>query len=55
MPVIPSFEVDGSAGAVAFWQYEFVIVGKVGVVLLTIVMFNETGVAQVLAVDGVNR
>ena len=55
VPVIPSFEVDGSAGAVAFWQYEFVIVGKVGVMLPTIVIFKETGVAQVPAVDGVNR
>lgn len=55
MPVIPSFEVEGSAGAVAFWQYETVSDGKVGVMLPTIVMFNETGVAQVPAVDEVNR
>ena len=42
VPVIPSLDVGGSAGAVAFWQYEFAIVGKVGVRLLTIVMFKET-------------
>jgi hypothetical protein len=53
IPVIPSFDVDGSAGAVVFWQYEFAIVGKVGEILLTIVMFKETGIEQVPAV-GVN-
>ena len=55
MPAIPSFDVSGRAGAVAFLQYEFAIAGKVGMMLLTIVMFKETGVEQVPAVDGVNR
>jgi hypothetical protein len=53
VPVTPSLEVIGSAGAVAFWQYEVAIVGKVGVIRLTMVMFKETGVAQLPAV-GVN-
>jgi hypothetical protein len=50
---MPSFEVAGSAGAVAFWHTELVIVGKVGARLVTIVMFTETGPAQEPA-DGVN-
>jgi hypothetical protein len=53
VPVTPSIDVGGRTGAVVFWQYEFVIVGKVGVMLPTTVMFKETGVAQ-LAADGVN-
>ncbi len=53
VPVIPSFDVGGSAGAVVFWQYELAIVGKVGEMLTTIVMFKEAGVAQ-LPADGVN-
>lgn len=53
VPVIPSFETSGSAGAAAFWQYEFDMVGKLGETTLTIVMFKGTGVAQVPAV-GVN-
>ena len=53
VPVIPSFDVEGSAGTVVVWQYEFAIVGKVGEILLTIVMFKETGIEQVPAV-GVN-
>jgi hypothetical protein len=55
VPAIPSFDVSGSAGAVVFWQYEFVMVGKVGVMLVTIVMCKETGVEQVFTDDGVNR
>jgi len=54
VPVIPSADVSGSAGAKVFWQYEFVTVGKVGVMLLTIVIFKETGLAQVPADVGVN-
>jgi len=54
VPAIPSFDVSGSAGAVVFWQYESAIVGKVGEMLLTIVMFKETGVEQLPADDGVN-
>jgi hypothetical protein len=54
VPVIPSFDVSGSAGAAAFWQYEFANGGKVGVMLLTIVMFKETGIEQVPTVVGVN-
>jgi hypothetical protein len=53
VPVIPSFDTIGSAGAVVFWQYEFVIVGKVGATVPTIVMFKATGVEQLPAV-GVN-
>jgi hypothetical protein len=52
VPVIPSFDVGGSAGAVVFWQYEPAMVGKVGEILPTIVMFKEAGVAQ-LPVDAV--
>jgi hypothetical protein len=54
VPVIPSFDVVGNAGTVVFWQYEFAIVGKVGVMLPTIVMFKETGIEQVPTVVGVN-
>jgi hypothetical protein len=54
-PAIPSFEVVGNAGAVAFWQYEFAIVGKVGVRVLTIVILKEAGDEQMPADDGVNR
>jgi hypothetical protein len=53
VPVIPSFDTNGSAGAVACWQYEFAMVGKVGVTVPTIVMFKEAGVAQ-LPAEGVN-
>ena len=53
VPVIPSFDVGGSTGAAVFWQYEPVIVGKVGEILPTIVTFKEAGVAQMPA-DGVN-
>jgi len=54
VPAIPSFEVVGSAGAVVFWQYEFAIVGKVGVRLLTIVILKETGLEQMPVDVGVN-
>ena|SRR5450631_3988905 len=50
VPVIPSFDVGGSAGAVVFWQYEFANVGKVGETVATMVTFNEAGLAQVPAV-----
>jgi hypothetical protein len=53
VPVIPSFDVDGSAVTVVFWQYEFAMVGKVGETMPTIVMFKEAGFAQLPAV-GVN-
>ena len=53
VPVTPSFDVSGSAGAVVFWQYEFAIVGKVGEILLTIVTVKEAGVEQLPADDGV--
>jgi hypothetical protein len=53
VPVIPSFDVGGSAGTMVFWQYEPAIVGKVGEILPTIVMFKDAGVAQ-LPADGVN-
>ena len=54
VPLTPSFDVGGSAGAMSFRQYESPIVGKVGEMLLTIVMFKEAGVAQLPADDGVN-
>jgi len=54
VPVIPSFDVGGSAGAVVFWQNEFAIVVKVGEMLPTIVTFKEDGIAQLPVVDGVN-
>jgi hypothetical protein len=53
VPVIPSFDVVGSAGAVVFWQYEPAMVGKVGEIRAMIVTFKEAGVAQLPAV-GVN-
>jgi len=54
VPVIPSFEVCGSAGAVVFWQYELAIVGKVGEILPRIVTFKEAGGEQLPADDVVN-
>ncbi len=54
VPVIPSFDVEGSAGAPAFWQYKFSIVVKVGETKPTIVIFKEDGIAQLPADDGVN-
>jgi len=54
VPVIPSFDVSGSVGAVVFWQYEVAIVGKVGEMLPTIVTFKEAGTAQLPADVGVN-
>jgi hypothetical protein len=53
VPVIPSFDVVGSAGAVVFGQYEPANVGKVGEIMPTIVTFKETGDAQ-LPANGVN-
>ena len=55
VPVIPSFDVEGSAGAApaAFWQYEFAMVGNVGETVPTIVIFKEAGFAQ-LPANGVN-
>jgi hypothetical protein len=54
VPLIPSFEVVGSAGAISFRQYESPIVGKVGDMVFTIVMLIEAAVAQLPADDGVN-
>jgi hypothetical protein len=55
VPAIPSFDVEGSAGTApaVFWQYEFAMVGKVGVTMPTIVIFKVAGMAQ-LPADGVN-
>ena len=53
VPAIPLFDVGGSTGAVAFWQYEFAIVGKLGMVLPVMVMFKETGTEQLPTADGV--
>ena len=52
VPVIPSFDVGGSAGAMAFWQYEAAMVGNVGEMMPTIVTFKEAVVQ--LPADGVN-
>jgi hypothetical protein len=52
-PSTPSLEVVSSTGAVAFWQIELGIAGKVGTRLFTIVMLTETGLEQEPA-DGVN-
>ena len=52
-PSTPSLEVVGSSGAIAFWQIEFGIAGKVGTRLLTTFIFTETGLEQEPA-DGVN-
>ena len=54
VPVIPSLDVNGSAGAVVFWQYELAIVGKLGGTLVMIVIFKEAEAAQLPAEDGVN-
>ena len=53
VPLIPSSDVAGSAGATAFWQNAFGIAANVGVTFVEIVMFIDTGVAQLPAV-GVN-
>ena len=53
VPAIPSFDVEGSAGTVVFWQYEFAMVGNVGETVPTIVIFKEAGFAQ-LPANGVN-
>ena len=55
VPLIPSIDVSGSAGAVSFRQNELGIVGKVGEMLLAMVMFREVGIPQPAAEDGVNR
>jgi hypothetical protein len=54
VPLTPSFDVAGSAGAKSFRQYESAMVGKVGEMVLTIVMIIEDGIAQLPADDGVN-
>jgi hypothetical protein len=52
VPAIPSLDVGGSAGGVEFSQSGPMAL-NVGVGLLTIVTFKETGIAQMPA-DGVN-
>jgi hypothetical protein len=54
VPFIPSFDLVGSAGAMSFRQYECAMVGKVGVMVVAIVMLIVVGIAQLPAVDGVN-
>ncbi len=54
VPSIPSFDFVGRAGAISFWQYESAIVGKVGVMVVAMVIFIEAGIAQLPADDGVN-
>jgi hypothetical protein len=51
---MPSFDIAGNAGAMSFRQYESATVGKVGVMVVAIVMFIEVGIAQLPADDGVN-
>jgi hypothetical protein len=53
VPVIPSIDVEGSAGTVVLWQYEFAMFGKVGEIVPAMVMFKNAGFAQ-LPADGVN-
>jgi len=53
VPVIPSLDVVGNAGAAAFKQTEFVTVGNVDTTLSTIVMLSEARLAHCPAV-GVN-
>ena len=55
VPLISSIDVSGSSGAVSFRQNELGNVGKVGVMLLEMVMFREAGVPQPADKDGVNR
>jgi hypothetical protein len=52
IPVMPSFDVVGNAGAAAFWQYDVAIAGKVGVTLVTMLMFKVAGLEQLVV--GVN-
>jgi hypothetical protein len=52
VPVIPSFEVNGNAGGIEFWQ-SGPMAANVGMTVPTIVIFKETGVEQLPAV-GVN-
>jgi hypothetical protein len=52
VPFIPSFDVVGNAGAMSFRQNESATVGKVGVMVVAIVIFIEVGVEH--ADDGVN-
>jgi len=54
VPLTPSFDVVGNAGVMSFRQYESAIVGKVGEMVLTMVMVIEAGVAQLPEDDGVN-
>jgi hypothetical protein len=54
VPLIPSFDLVGSAGAMSFRQYESAKVGKVGVMLVAIAIFIEVGIAQFPTDDGVN-
>ena len=46
VPVTPSSEVAGNAGAVAFWQIEVGTVAKVGVMFAAIVISTEVGTAH---------
>ena len=54
VPSIPSFDFVGNAGAISFRQYESATVGKVGVMLVAMVIFVEVGIAQLPEEDGVN-
>ena len=54
VPLTPSFDVCGRAGGISFWQIELGMVGKVGEMLITIVMFKKAGVEQLAAEEGVN-
>lgn len=53
VPLIPSFDVVGKAVTESFWQYESDMVGKLGDMVVAIVMFTEAGFAQLSVDDGV--
>ena len=54
VPLIPSFDLSGSTGGKSFRQYESATVGKVGVMVVAMVMFIVVGMAQLPADEGVN-
>lgn len=54
VPLMPSFDVVGNAGTESFWQYESDIVGKLGEMVVAIVMLMEAGFAQLSVEEGVN-
>ena len=51
---MPSFDVCGKTVDVSFWQYEPAMVGKVGAMVLAMVMFIDAVVEQLSEAEGVN-